>query len=31
VEQCEPQYRALDAELLRTGWSRVPRWVLERA
>jgi predicted metal-dependent hydrolase len=31
VEQCEPQYRALDAELLRTGWSRVPQWVLERA
>lgn len=30
VEQCEPQYRALDAELLRTGWSRVPQWVLER-
>lgn len=31
VEQCEPQYRALDAELLRTGWSRVPQWVLEPA
>ena len=31
VEQCEPQYRVLDAELLRTGWSRVPHWVLERA
>jgi predicted metal-dependent hydrolase len=31
VEQCEPQYRALDAELLRTGWNRVPQWVLERA
>lgn len=31
VEQCEPQYRALDAELLRTGWSRVPQWVMERA
>jgi len=30
VEQCEPQFRALDAELLRTGWSRVPQWVLER-
>jgi predicted metal-dependent hydrolase len=30
VGQCEPQYRALDAELLRTGWSRVPQWVLER-
>jgi predicted metal-dependent hydrolase len=30
VEQCEPQYRALDAELLRTGWSRVPQWMLER-
>jgi predicted metal-dependent hydrolase len=31
VEQCEPQFRELDAELLRTGWSRVPHWVLERA
>lgn len=30
VGQCEPQFRALDAELLRTGWSRVPQWVLER-
>jgi len=31
VEQCEPQFRALNAELLRTGWSRVPRWVMENA
>jgi predicted metal-dependent hydrolase len=26
VETHEPQYRALDRELLR-GWQRVPRWV----
>lgn len=31
VAQCEPHYRSLDAELLRSGWGRVPRWVMERA
>lgn len=30
VAQCEPRYRSLDAQL-RTGWSRVPAWLLEAA
>jgi len=30
VEQCEPRYRTLDAQLS-TGWSRVPDWLLEAA
>jgi predicted metal-dependent hydrolase len=30
VAQCEPRYRSLDAQL-RTGWSRVPSWLLEAA
>jgi predicted metal-dependent hydrolase len=29
VAQCEPQYRALDAQL-RQGFRRVPRWILEQ-
>jgi predicted metal-dependent hydrolase len=28
VEECEPRYRSLDAQL-RTGWSHVPSWLLE--
>jgi hypothetical protein len=28
VEQCEPRYRSLDAQL-NTGWTHVPAWVLE--
>jgi predicted metal-dependent hydrolase len=28
VEQCEPRYRALDAQLT-TGWTRVPAWLRE--
>ena len=30
VEQCEPQYRSLDAQLT-GGWTRVPAWLLERS
>ncbi len=30
VEQCEPQYRSLDAQLT-CGWTRVPAWLLERS
>lgn len=30
VEECEPRYRGLDAQL-RTGWSHVPSWLLETA
>jgi len=30
VAQCEPDWRALDAEL-RHGWRNVPRWLLETA
>jgi predicted metal-dependent hydrolase len=30
VAQCEPRYRALDAQL-RDAWNRVPQWILEPA